>query len=337
MGAIFSTVFSLIDCKAKLTSFRDLESTFRKVLNTAGSAENSISHGTASWNCVHGFLDQGMGSSVLQIRNFFLNPSLWVEVFDLFLSTGSNHKIKPMKQVIVTLAKVFSQMSDKTTKTTLANHVIATAILMIRQSSGSFSIKLLFHVLDHFIYKGIFSAPQLVLQYAAQSIPQGRESTLFARSESSWRDNPIELFQVFEVSQVEGLLSDILDWARYPDTSSVTGTLLVTLCKSLRNHPALKGGTDCSRLRLPLWAGPFKRALQREPFLLEIFGLCILPGLLKIHNSDTELFLDTLPLKELQQGKALDIATVDIGMTLLTLRECMELRLITAHGMFLYL
>lgn len=307
------------------------------MLNTASFAENSVSHGTASWNCVHGFLDQGMGSSVLQIRDFFSDPSLWVEVFDLFLASGSNHKIKPMKQVIVTLAKGVSQMLDKTIKAALANHVIATAVLMIRQSSGSFSIKLLFHVLDHFIHKGIVSVPELVIRYAAQSIPQGRESTLFAKSKLSWRDNSIEDFQDLEASQVEDLLSDILDWARYPDTSSVTGKLLVTLCKSLQNHPIHQGGTDCSGLRLPLWAGPVKRALQREPILLEIFGLCILPGLLRIHNSDTEFFLDTLPLRELQQGKAPEIATVEIGITLLTLRECMELRLITAHGVFSYL
>ena len=336
MTTIFSIVSSLFKFKAKLTSFRDLESTFRRVLHTAGSAGLSISHGTAAWNCVHGFLDQGIASSVPQIRGLFLASKTWVEVFDLILTTGSNNKPKPMKQVIVTLAKVISQIPDEKTRTSLRSHVIATAVSMIHQSSGSFSMKLLFYVLDHFIDKGIVSAPHIVLQYAVWSLPKRGESTPFTRAELSRPDNLFEHIKDLEVSQVEALISDILDWARYPDISSVTGALLVTLCKSLRNHPSLKGGADCSVPSLPLWASPVRRALQREPSLLEIFGLCILPGLLRLHHSDTELFLDTLPLKELQRGNALDIPAVEIGISLLTLRECVETCLITASGMISY-
>lgn len=242
-----------------------------------------------------------------------------------------------MKQVIITLAKVISQIPDEITGATLANHVIATAVSMIHQSSGSFSMKLLFHVLDHFIDKGIVGAPHLVWRHAVQSLPRLEESTLSTRSRTPGRDDPPELLKGLEVSQVEALISNILDWARYPDTSSIAGGLLVTLCKSLRNHPYLKWSIDCSAPKLPLWAGPVKKSLQREPFLLEIVGLAILPGLLRLHHSDTKIFLDALPLKELQQGKALDISAVDIGVSLLTLRECMKSRLITAHGVFPYL
>lgn len=307
------------------------------MLHTAGSAKLSIAHGTAAWNCVHGFLDQGIASSVPQIRDLFLAPSIWVEVFDLFLATGSNNKPKPMKQVILTLAKVLSQNPDESTRKSLGSHVAATTILMIHQSGGSFSMKLVFQVLDHFIRKDIVSASYVVLQHAGESLHQQGESTLVAKAEISRRNNPIELIQVLEVSQVETLISNILDWARYPDISSIAGVLLVTLCRSLRNHPSLKAGTHCSAPRPPLWASPVKRALQREPSLLEIFRLCILPGLLRLHHSETKLFLDTLPLKELQQGKASDIPTVDIEISLLTLRECMESRLTTACGMNLYL
>lgn len=334
----FQYCFLLVQLpRQSLPPFRDLQLTFGKILHTAGSRKLSISHGIAAWNCVHGFLDQGIGSSVPQIRDLFLAPRLWVEVFDLFLATGSNHKTKPMKQVIVTLAKVISQISEEKATASLASHVTASAVSMIHQSSGSFSMKLIFHVLDHFINKGIVGAPHLALQYAAQVLPQSGESTVSTRAETSWRDDSIELFQALEISQVEALISDILDWARYPDTSSITGTLLVTLCKSLRNYSSFKNDTHCSTPKPPFWAGPVKTALQREPFLLEIFGFCILPGLLRLHHSDAEFFLDTLPLKELQQGKALDISAVDIGLSLLTLRECMESRLITAHGMFSYL
>lgn len=306
------------------------------MLYTASSARISISHGIAAWNCVHGFFDQGIASSVPQIRDLFLATTLWVEVFDLFLATGSNHKMKPMKQVIVTLAKIVSQISDETARVSLASHVIAKAILMIHEYSGSFSMKLLFHVLDHFIQKGIVSAPNMVSRYTSQSLPQGAESALLARAETSQRGNSNENFKVLQVSQVEAFISDVLDWARYPDVSSITGNLLVTLCESLRNHPSLHDGTDCSIQRPPVWANPVKKALHREPCLLEMFGLCILPGLLRLHHSDTRFFLHTLPLKELQQGKALDIPAVDVGISLLTLRECMEFRLIAAHSVFSY-
>lgn len=319
--------------KAKLTSFRDLKSAFRRVLHTAGSAKLSVSHGTAAWNCVHGFFDQGIASSVPQIRDFFLAPGIWIELFDMFLATGSNYKLKPMKQVIVTLAKLVSQISDEATRSSLASHVIATAISMIYQSDGSFSMKLLFHVLDHFTRKGIISAPHLVLQYASQSLAQAEESSFLARAEISLRDNPVELVKILEVSQIEALLSDILDWARYPDVSSITGVLLVTLCNALRNCSSFKVDTDCSAPRLPLWVSPVMSCLQKEPCLLEIFGLYILPGLLRLDDSDTISFLDTLPLEELQQGKALVLPDVEVGITLLTLRTCMGSRLTTADGM----
>ena len=272
-----------------------------------------------------------------QIRNLLLAPSICVIVFDTLLVTASTHKTKPMKQVIITLAKVISQIPDETKRATLVHHVIAAAVSMIHRSSGSFSVKLLFHALDHFIDKGIIDAPHLVWQYAVQNLPRSGECTLFTRPQSPEQDNSMELAKVLEVSQVEDLISDILDWARYPDTSSIAGGLLVTLCKSLRNYPHLKWSTDCSAPRPSLWAGPVTKALQKEPFLLEIFGLAILPGLLRVDHCDTKTFLNALPLKELQQGKALGISAVDIGVSLLTLKECMKSRLITAHGVIPYL
>lgn len=316
---------------------RVLKSRFRRVLHTAGSGKLSISHGIAAWNCVHGFLDQGIGSAIPDTRAFFLAPKLWVEVSDLLLATGTNYRTKVMKKVFVTLAKVYSQILDENARATLANHVITTAVSMIHQSSGSFSMKLLFHVLDHFIHKGIISVPQLILQYASQSLPQPAESTLYTRPETPEQDHSTELLKVLEVLQVEALISNILDWARYPDTSFIAGGLLVTLCTSLQNYSFPEKSMNCSAPRPPLWASPVKKALQREPFLLDIFGLAILPGLLRMYHSDTQVFLDILPLKELQQGKALDVSDVDIGISLLTLRECMESRLVAAHGMLSYL
>lgn len=309
---------------------RKLESKFRGAVHTASSANLSVAHGTAAWNCLHAFLDQGISSSVPEIRAICFASETWIEIFGLFLATWQNSKSKPMKQVMFTLAKVLSQHIDENTRNTLKNHVITTTVSIICQPSSSFSIKPVFQVLEHFIQKGVIDASDLVLQYSERLSRVG-ESILVETTELTLRDKPI---QFPSAPQVETFISNVLDWVRYPDIASITGGFLVAFCRSLQKHPCVKARTHCSTHISPLWAAPIKNALQREPNLLEIFGLYILPGLLKLNPSETKDFLDTLPLEELMLGKARDLPTIDIEISLLTIRECLGLRLFAACGMF---
>lgn len=309
---------------------------FRRVVHTAGSARISIAHGTAAWNCVHGFLDQGIASSNPQIRDFFFALNTWIEVFDLFLARGSNNKFKPMKQVIITLAEVLSQNPDEKIRKSLKGHLVTTTVLIIHQPGGSSSIKLIFQFLEHVIHKGIIGASDVVLQHAGESSLREEGSKLDETAAFSQRSNSTELIHGLNVPQVESLISNILDWARYPDTATAAGVLLVVLCKSLQKHSSLKSRTQYSPPGPPLWANPIKRALRKEPSMLEIFGLYVLPGLLRLDASYAKFLLDTLPLKELQQGKAEDFPVVDVKISLLVLRECVKLNLIDACGMISY-
>jgi hypothetical protein len=313
---------------------RKLESEFRRALHTASSANLSIAHGTAAWNCLHAFLEQGIASSVPEIRAMCFAPKTWTEIFALFLATWQNSKSKPMKQVMFTLAKVLSRNIDEKTRNSLKNHVIITTVSIIRQPSGTFSIKPVFQVLEHFIQKGIIDASDLVLQYLGRLF-RVEESVLIEVAEPTLLDASIENAQSISALHVETFISNVLDWVRYPDMASVAGGLLVVLCRSLQKHPCINARTYYYAQPLPLWAAPIKRALQREPDLLEIYGLYILPGLLRICPSETKDFLDTLPLEELMQGKARDLPIIDIEISLLTLRQCLGLRLIAACGMCL--
>lgn len=305
-------------------------------MHTVGSARISIAHGTAAWNFVHAFLDQGIASSNPQTRDFFYAPKIWVEIFDLFLARGSNNKSKPMKQVIITLAEVLSQNPDEEIRKSLKSHIVTTTVLIIHQPGGSSSIKLIFQFLEHFIHRGIIGASDIVLQHARESSLREQESTLDETAAFSRRSNSTELIHSLNAPQVESLITNILEWARYPDIATAAGVLLVVLCKSLQEHPSLKPRTQYFPPGPPLWVNPIKRVLQREPSMLEMFGHCVLPGLLRLDISYTKFILDTLPLKELQQGKAEDFPIVDVKIGLLILRECAKLRLIDACGMVSY-
>ncbi len=305
--------------------------TFRRVLKTAGSARLSLAHGTAAWNCVHGFFDQGISSSDPRVRDLFFAPKKWIEVFGLFLATAPNNKSKPMKQVIATLAKVLSRNPDEITRNFLRNHVVTTTASIIYQPGGTFSIKPVFQVLEHFIDKGIMRASDLVLHFVAETSVLQEESNLVGTAEVAQRDHAVELSNV---SCIQAFISHILDWVIYPDIAPAAGGLLVVFCKSLQKYECVEAGTPCSSQVAPLWANPIKTALHKLPSLLDVFALSILPGLLKLSPSETKTFLDTLPLKDLQQGRARDLPTVEIQLSLVALRECVESRLIPAYGMF---
>lgn len=322
---------SMRSIQPMLISRRNLEWTFRRVLFTTKSANLSIAHATAAWNCVHGFLDQGIASSVPRIRDLFFGLNVWIEVFDLFLMIGPGNRSKPMKQVIQTLAKVLPRNPNVKTRNCLRIHVINKTVSIIHQPGGSTSIRLVFQILEHFIGKNIISASEIVLQHAEEKCCQDEKSVLNETPELFLRDISSEPIRDPEVPQVEAFLSEVLDWARYPDIASIAGALLVVICKSLANCPSLQDFTS----RPPLWTNSVKKALRNEPSFMETMGIHILPNLLKLNLCETKAFLETLPLEALQQGNARDVSPTDIEMTLVTLREGMKIRLMKDSSMTL--
>ena len=299
---------------------------FRRVIHTANSANLSPTHGAAAWNFLYGFLEQGISSSDRRLRNFCFASQTWVEVYELFLARSQNNKSKPVKQLLLTLTKVWTKNPLDSVQHFLVRYVVSTAVLAICDHDDFPSVKPALQILEHFINKKIVHPSQIILQLAQKCSFQGETKPANLEIENLNLQGPSSIPQHLQVSVIRKFVTDILGWVRYPDVAPIGGRLVVTFFKSLQ-APHTEFG-------LPLWVKPVIDLLELEPSLFEIFECHILPGLLRLNvGRDHQPFLDTNLLQDLRNGNSAKHSDVEIQLCLLALRVGMEMGTSKKSGM----
>ena len=309
------------DCRSQ--SLRHLEQTFREIKDTAGSVKLSLTHGTAAWNCVSGFLELGILSSDSRLRDFCYASTTWIEVFGLFLSRSHNAKSKPLKQILLTLTKLLMRQPDTSAAISIKKHVITSTVTMIGEDSNESSVKPAFQTLQHFLSKGVIESTDIVNELARERFR--REGNGVDTSEEAlWFSNSIFDFSPLCVKLIENFTSSILEWLKYPDIAPIAGHLLHSFFKSFQYRSNQNHQEESLKNKLLLWTKPLTEFIKNEPSLLEICESHVLPGMLELNPNDTMTFLNTFPLVDLKEGKTGNLDFIDIQLCLSTLKFCVD-------------
>ena len=265
------------------------------LLQTADSTGLSLIHGAAALNTLCGFLEQCSTSSEFRIQYLSYKTETWTRALNVCF-TKSDNKSKPLRRLLVTLARLVSKNPVVTEKDLLLGTAICIATRAIRKLHGFADIKPAIQVLEHFLSSGLIDATEIT------QIKRPEELGL-CRAKSMEKDNQNPETQQENINQsVQKFALSVLEWMQYPDCAPAVGRFLPVFFKSFeesQNDDAVhtsKGGTT------PLWISPVKQTLEQHQGLLEVFEIHILPGLFRLGPADVKAFLDMLPFESIQRG-----------------------------------
>lgn len=286
-----------------------------RIIHTAASAKLSLSHGTAAWNTLHGFLELSSFSSDARLRELSFASKTWIAVYELLLSRSQNAKAKPLKQCLRTLTNLLSNQPDPAVRASLKEHAVTSTVAMIFDPKDFSLVKPAFQVLEHFLHRGVIVSFDII-QEVARMCTNGRESnTINVRisSEGSGGLNPESLLPIEILSLTEAFALRVFEWLKYPDIAPIAGRLLQSFFKDSQGS---KFGDCQPRNKAALWVAPLREFLENEPSLFETCEAHVLPGLLDLSFDDTLAFLETLPVQALREGNAESLTLLEIQLCL---------------------
>ena len=301
-----------------------MQSLIMALYTTLGSSNTSLGHGAAACDALCGLLELCKASADSQIRALAFDYSMWTQIFDIYVTKSENHKSKPMRHLLSTLSKLISEHPDEAGRASLIQYAVSVALLTLDGDHESSSIKAAVQTIEHFVAKNIINSRQLL------SVLDEKKESGFTRvtvANLRWG----RLSGTSEcVILTDDFVSSILQWVQYPDVAPSAGRLISTFFNSLQKNLAEREPEDSIGQEVPLWFHPIKRALDEQSELLDGLEKHVLPGLLRLSSADTQAFLATLPLKDLQEG-IIGLHTVgDIQLCLLTVRTMVEFD--SSHG-----
>ncbi len=298
-----------------------MQALIQALLTTLTSSKTSLGHGAATCDALCGLLELCEASGNGQIRDLAFDSSMWTQAFDVYLTRSETNKSKPMRHLLSTLAKIAFHYPTASERVFLIRYAVSSAILTIIGDIESSSIKAAVQALEYFLNKHMINASQLVFM-----LTEKRELGKFdMTAEDIHSDRILNASDAECVKSMEDFVFSIFQWVQYPDLAPATGRLISSLFLSLQRHLVENKSEGCNDLALPLWLPPIKKALNEEPELLEGLAKHILPGLLRLSPAGTQAFLDTLPLKDLQEGDVGSHTLSDAKLCLLTARIVVEL------------
>ena len=295
------------------------------------SNRTSLGHGAATCDALCGLLELCEASASSPTRALAFDCSMWTKAFETYLNRSENNKSKPMRHLLLTLVKIVSKYPNESGRIYLIKYAVSSAIHTIDGDvESSSSIKAAVQALELFLSKHIINAPQLVCM-----LNEKRESGHLDMTVEYLRpDSLSSTLEIDWVKSTEDFMSSILQWVQYADIVPAAGRLSSSFFLSLQKHAVQHKLEIYNDQAMPLWLPSIKKALNEESEALEGLEKHILPGLLRLSSADTQAFLKTLPLKDLQEG-IVGIHTVgDIQLCLLTAKIVVEVR--ASHGSRMY-
>ena len=275
-------------------------------------------------NALSGFLDRAAISSISDLADLCFDLKVWGDILDVFLRRSENNKPKPMRQLLLSLARLLQKNPREEARHAQTEYATRRSLAMITDRNESTSVKPALQLLDCFLTKKLISGSDILRVLAAMNVQANPNSLGNQRSE------PVNLSISSWLSLGQELISDIFAWVCYSDVAAASGKLVATFTKSLSN---LHEGYQMNPVGgLPLWITPLHQLLRDQSQMLETIGSYVLPELLSINCSDTREFLRTLSFESIQDGTTGDMTESDIMLCLLTADIAANLKFSKASG-----
>ena len=303
---------------------RNVQSLITALYTTLASSQTSLGHGAAICDALCGLLELCEASSNTKIKLLAFDCAAWTQIFEIYLTSSENHKSKPMGHLLSTLIRIVSRYPNEPGRVFLIRHAVSGAVLALDGDNELSSVKAAIQVLERFISKNIINSYQLM------SILDEKKELGFVSVAASKLQLIKPLRHLEWVNLMDGFVSCVLRWVHHPNVAPSIGRFISTFFLSLQKDLAECEPEECMSPELPLWFRPIQRTLEEQPELLHGLEKHVLPSLLRLNSADTQTFLATLPLEDLQGG-IIGVHTIgDIQLCLLTVRIFVELN--SCHG-----
>ena len=287
------------------------------LLQTASSTELSLTHGAAALSALCALLEQCSISSESRIRHLVYKAETWKRAFNIYLTKSDTNKPKPLRRLLMTLARLISTHPVDTEKELLLGNAICTATRAIRKQNES-DIKPAIQALEHFLSRDLIGATEIAQVKIPEELGLSRIKSMKTKNQKP--DNQQE-----QVNQsVQQFALDVLGWMQYPDCSPAVGRFLRVFFESHEENQSEDAIQTSKEGVIPLWISPVKQCLERHQGLLEVFEIHILPDLLRLGSADVKAFLKTLQFESIQRGDIGSSSILDIQLCLLVAKIAEE-------------
>ena len=284
----------------------------RDLLHTAQNGRLLPSHGTAAVNALCAFIAFCSKCPNKAWHALCFSPATCKSLFHILVDRSEGFKAKPARQLLVTLSNVLVNYPDKPVQRALIYFIVTRCVGLLLKKEDAKSVKCCIQALEFFLKKGIITAPTIIFASARDlttGFPvEGEIKTKY--------DHP-----AFRKA-VEGFITQLLQWVRYPDCAPAISHFLPRLIVSLNEVVGTEEQKE-NRLRdeskFPFWITPIKWFVKREIGNIDSLEKHVLPELLYLSAWDRKSFLATLPLDELRRGEAGRLNHADTKLCLLTL------------------
>ena len=281
------------------------------LLQTAGSTELSLKHGATALNALCGFLEQCSTSSEYRIKALSYKAETWTRAFNIFITKSANNKPKPLRWLLLTLGRLIASHPVDADKDLLLGTAVCTVSRAIRKEHDTTDVKPAIQVLEHFLTKHLINAAAIAQIKKPEDLRNSRNSSVTKNNQS----HDTQQGQVNQSAKEFALSA--LEWVQYPDCAPAVGRFLPVFFNSLvesQSNSAVHISEEAVR---PLWISPVKQYLERHQGLLEVFGIHVLPGLLRMGPTHVNAFLKILPFENIQRGNIGLSSVPDIQLCLL--------------------
>ena len=123
----------------------------------------------------------------------------------------------------------------------------------------------------------------------------------------------------------EILVAQVLYWIEFADAAPAASHFLTSLFEALENGDHIRHELAQPPSPLPFWATPLRKILLEKSGVMDAIFHHVLPPLLRLNVTETELFFSSLPYEELIGRNYKSIEEVDIRLCLSVLKIVEEL------------
>ena len=281
------------------------------LLQTASSTELSLKHGATALNALCGFLEQCSTSPEYRVKALSYKAETWTRTFDIFITKTDNNKPKPLRWLLLTLMRLIASHPVDADKDLLLGTAICTASRAVRKKQDTAGIKPAIQVLEHCLTKDLISAAEVAQIRKPEELRDSRNPSV----SEDYQSHDTQQGQVKQ--SVQDFALSALEWVQYPDCAPTVGRFLPVFFNSLEESQSNSVVHISKEAVRPLWISPVKQYLERHQGLLEVFGIHVLPGLLRLGPTHVNAFLKLLPFESIQRGNINFISIPDIQLCLL--------------------
>ncbi|KAL8672193.1 MAG: hypothetical protein Q9168_003325 [Polycauliona sp. 1 TL-2023] len=286
---------------------KQLETTLRAVIRTAGCTQISESHAATACDTLRACLTQCQNSDHSDLVALAYSQEIWTEIFDIFLRSSESRNSKPLKLLLLALERNLIRNPSQVIKDDLIAHIISKTWQVISlNDNGESAVKPSLQALRHFICKKVIRAQDIILIVSRDWEPK-----------------------VAEEAGLRGAQDPLLPLdSLATNVAPITGRLIGVFCSSLRawssSWEESRGLMIDSHGDQPIWLSALKSSIEKQPELLDLFAIHVFPEIVQQDRDGIADFAKVISMRRLGVDNLTACGSADLHISLLLLRAIKE-------------